>query len=101
MYLFQSGNGSLKLVNSLNEEWNRMLTGEQYSVQYKVDFPVQTPLPTIKSITVNNKQICSGGRPGKCTDIICVQSLPTCYSQKEQHRNLKGFVLNGWNFSLT
>ncbi|XP_069683971.1 serine protease gd-like [Periplaneta americana] len=55
--------GSLELVNSLNEEWQRMRTGEKYSVLYRLNFPVSSPLPTIKSITVNNEVICQGSRP--------------------------------------
>jgi hypothetical protein len=77
MNLFQSGNGRLGLVNDLGQEWRRMRTGEQYSVRYRVDFPVQSPLPTVKSITVNNQLICRGSKPSKCTNIIRVQSLLT------------------------
>lgn len=76
MYLLQTGSGRLELVNGLTKEWNRMRTGEQYFVEYRLDFPTQSPLPTVKSITVNNQQICRGTKPGKCTDIIHVQSLP-------------------------
>jgi len=76
MYLLQTGSGRLELVNGVNQEWQRMRTGEQYFIQYRLDFPLQSPLPTIKSITVNNQQICQGSEPSKCTDIIHVQSLP-------------------------
>uniref|UniRef100_A0A1V1FKK2 Putative serine protease 30 n=1 Tax=Reticulitermes speratus TaxID=60591 RepID=A0A1V1FKK2_9NEOP len=58
-----TGNGRLELVNSLSKEWERMRTGEQYFVQYRLDFPVRFPLPTVKSIVVNNQQICRGGKP--------------------------------------
>ena len=76
MYLLQTGSGRLELVNGLNQERQRMRTGEQYFIQYRLDFPMQSPLPTVKSITVNNQQICRGSKPSKCTDIIHVQSLP-------------------------
>ena len=76
MYLLQTGSGRLELVNGLNQERQRMRTGEQYFIQYRLDFPMQSPLPTVKSITVNRKQICRGSKPSKCTDIIHVQSLP-------------------------
>jgi hypothetical protein len=66
MYLFQSGSGRLQLVNSLSEEWQRIRTGERYYVQYRLDFPVRFPLPTVKSIVVNNQLICSGSKPSKC-----------------------------------
>jgi hypothetical protein len=88
MYLLQTGNGRLELVNDLNKEWNRMRTGERYFIEYRLDFPVQSPLPTVKSIIVNNQQICRGSKPSKCTDIIHVQSLQICYSQKLQQNNL-------------
>jgi hypothetical protein len=58
MYLLQNGNGRLELVNGLNKERERMWTGEENFIQYSLDFPVQSPLPTVKSITVNNQQIC-------------------------------------------
>jgi hypothetical protein len=87
MYLFQTGNGRLDLVNSLNKEWERMRTGEQYSIQYRLDFPVRSPVPTVKSIIVNNQQICRGSKPSKCTGIVHVYSPPICYTQKEQHSN--------------
>jgi hypothetical protein len=47
-----------------------MRTGEQYFILYKLDFPVRSPLPTIKSITVNSQVICRGNKPSKCTDMI-------------------------------
>jgi hypothetical protein len=72
MYLLQSGNGRFELVSDLNKEWDRMRTGEQFNIQYRLDFPVQSPLPTVKSITANNQQICQGSKPSKCTDIIHV-----------------------------
>ncbi|KAJ9575342.1 hypothetical protein L9F63_025710, partial [Diploptera punctata] len=55
--------GSLELVNNLSQEWNRMMTGEQYSVPYRLTFPLQSPLPTIKSIAANGQVICTGRRP--------------------------------------
>ncbi|KDR22461.1 serine protease gd-like isoform X2 [Zootermopsis nevadensis] len=58
-----SRKGRLELVNNLNEEWQRMRTGEQYFILYKLDFPVSSPLPTIKSITVNNQVICRANKP--------------------------------------
>ncbi|XP_023713323.1 serine protease gd isoform X2 [Cryptotermes secundus] len=58
-----STKGRLDLVNSLNEEWERMRTGEQYFILYRLNFPVKSPLPTIKSITVNNQVICRGNKP--------------------------------------
>lgn len=69
-YLFQSTKGHLDLVNNLNEEWERMRTGEQYFILYSLNFPVKSPLPTIKSITVNNQVICRGNKPSKCTEFV-------------------------------
>jgi hypothetical protein len=82
MYLFQTGNGRLELVNNLTKEWERMLTGEQYFVQYRLDFPVRFPLPAVKSIVVNNQQICRGGKPS-VQILFRFYSLPICYSQTE------------------
>jgi hypothetical protein len=69
-YLFQNTKGGLELVNNLNKEWERMRTGEQYFILYRLNFPVRSPLPTIKSITVNNQVICRGNKPSKCTEIF-------------------------------
>ncbi|XP_023717855.1 serine protease gd isoform X2 [Cryptotermes secundus] len=62
--------GFLGLKNNLYEEWNRIRTGLKYYIQYKLEFPtyksdssLKPPLPTIKSITVNNEVICRGDKP--------------------------------------
>jgi hypothetical protein len=68
--LLQDRKGRLELVNNLNEEWKRMRTGEQYFILYKLDFPVRSPLPTVKSIIVNNQVICKGNKPSKCTEMV-------------------------------
>jgi hypothetical protein len=64
--------GFLGLKNNLYEEWNRIRTGLKYYIQYKLEFPTyksdssqKPPLPTIKSITVNNEMICRGDKPSK------------------------------------
>lgn len=61
--------GYLQLANNLNEEWNRMKSGERFFIQYKLQFPVYKtysftpPLPTVKSVTVNDVVLCSGHAP--------------------------------------
>lgn len=69
--------GFLQPVNSLVEEWNRIRTGEKYFIQYKLDFPVfkayasTTPLPTVKKITVNDRELCSGETPREYAELMC------------------------------
>ncbi|PSN37055.1 hypothetical protein C0J52_20888 [Blattella germanica] len=55
--------GNLELVNDLKSEWRRMRTGEQYSIPYRLTFPRQFPLPTLKVITANDEVLCRGSRP--------------------------------------
>jgi hypothetical protein len=77
MYLFQITRGSFEPVNNLVQEWNRMRTGEKYFIQYKLEFPVfktfavTPPLPTVKSITVNDRVLCNGEKPGEYAELMC------------------------------
>jgi hypothetical protein len=77
-YLFENEKGRLELVNNLNEEWERMRTGEQYSILYRLNFPVRSPVPTVKSIIVNNQLICRGNKPSKCTEVVHIHCSNKC-----------------------
>lgn len=75
--MLQITNGFLNLVNKLNEEWDRIRTGERYYIQYKLDFPLYqpdssmtSPLPAVKSIIVNNEVLCSGNKPSMYRKLI-------------------------------
>jgi hypothetical protein len=77
IYLLQATRGSLRPVNNLVEEWNRMRTGENCFIQYKLEFPafkanaVKPPLPTVKNITVNGRVLCSGETPREYAELMC------------------------------
>jgi hypothetical protein len=75
-YLFQITRGSLQPANNLNEEWKRMRTGENFFIQYKLQFPAYKtysstpPLPTVKSIIVNDVVLCSGDAPREYAEFM-------------------------------
>ena len=75
--LLQITRGYLQPVNNLVEEWNRIRTGEKYFVQYKLEFPVfktyagTPPLPTLKSVIVNDRVLCSGETPREYIQLMC------------------------------
>jgi hypothetical protein len=77
IYLLQVTTGSLRPANNLLQEWNRMRTGENFFIQYKLDFPVYKaygvtpPLPTVKNVTVNNRVLCSGNKPREYAGLMC------------------------------
>ena len=70
------------MANNLMEEWNRIRRAEQFFIQYKLEFPVYKtytvtpPLPTVKNVIVNNRVLCSGGKPSKYADLTCADILP-------------------------
>jgi hypothetical protein len=63
MFVLQNSPTKLKPVD--RDVWRKMAAGSMDPVLYRLDFPVSSPLPTIKSITVNQNVICTGTRPSK------------------------------------
>jgi hypothetical protein len=61
--MLQNRRTKLELVDK--DVWRKMAAGARGPVLYQLDFPLQSPLPTIKSITVNQEVICRGQRPSK------------------------------------
>jgi enamine deaminase RidA (YjgF/YER057c/UK114 family) len=63
-------------VNDLVEEWKRIRTGQKYFIQYKLELPDfrtyagTPPLPTVKSVIVNDRVLCSGETPREYTKLI-------------------------------
>jgi len=72
-------------VNNLVEEWNRIKTGEKYFIQYKLEFPVfkaysgTPPLPTVKSVIVNDRVLCSGETPSEYAELMCEKKIVYIY----------------------
>lgn len=50
--------GSLELANSKTDALQKMM--RNYPIKYKLNFPVQNPIPRIKSIVTNGQVICTG-----------------------------------------
>jgi hypothetical protein len=63
MFLLQNSTTKLEPVDS--DVWRKLAAGSMDSVLYRLDFPVSSPLPTIKSITVNGNVICKDTRQSK------------------------------------
>jgi hypothetical protein len=61
MFLLQ--NIDTKLEPEDTDTWMKLEAGSVDSVLYRIDFPVSSSPPTIKSITVNQNVICRGTRP--------------------------------------
>jgi hypothetical protein len=68
MFVLQNSTATLGAVDS--DMWSKLAAGSMDPVLYLLDFPVLSPLPTIKSITVNGNVICNGTRPGKHRSIL-------------------------------
>ena len=72
-------------MNNLVEEWNRIKTGEKYFIQYKLEFPVfkaysgTPPLPTVKSVIVNDRVLCSGETPSEYAELMCEKKIVYIY----------------------
>ena len=65
VFMFLLQNSPIKLELTDRDMWRKLAAGSRDPVVYRLDFPVTSPLPTIKSITVNQNVICSGPRPSK------------------------------------
>jgi hypothetical protein len=63
MFVLQNSRTKLEPVDK--NVWSKLAAGSMDPVLYRLDFPVSSPLPTIKSITVNGDVICTGTRPSK------------------------------------
>jgi hypothetical protein len=63
IYLLQGSPTKLEPVDK--DMWSKLAAGSRDPVFYRLDFPVSSPLPTIKSITVNQNVICTGPKPSK------------------------------------
>ena len=61
MFLLQNSPTKMEPVDT--DMWDKLYAGSMDPVLYRLDFPVSSPLPTIKSITVNQIVICRGTRP--------------------------------------
>ena len=61
MFLLQNSPTKMEPVDT--DMWDKLYAGSMDPVLYRLDFPVSSPLPTIKSITVNQNVICRGTRP--------------------------------------
>ena len=62
-FIFLLQNSPTKVEPVDRDMWRKLAAGSRDSVLYRLDFPVSSPLPTIKSITVNQNVICRGNRP--------------------------------------
>ncbi|KAJ9575339.1 hypothetical protein L9F63_025707, partial [Diploptera punctata] len=51
----------LNLVNS--NAWLNLAGGDTSPIEYRLDFPLISPLATIKDITVNQQVVCRGRKP--------------------------------------
>jgi hypothetical protein len=69
VFMFLLQNSPTKLEPADRDMWRKLAAGSRDPVLYRLDFPVSSPLPTIKSITVNKNVICSGTRPSKYQSI--------------------------------
>ena len=65
VFMFLLQNSPIKLELTDRDMWRKLAAGSRDPVVYRLDFPVTSPLPTIKSITVNQNVICSGTKPSK------------------------------------
>jgi hypothetical protein len=70
MFVLQDSPTNVEPVD--RDMWRKLYAGSVEPVLYRLDFPVSSPLPTIKSITVNQNVICRGTRPSSKH-----QSVPT------------------------
>jgi len=61
VFLLQNSPTKVEPVDK--DMWKKLAAGSRDPVLYRLDFPVSSPLPTIKSITVNQNVICRGSRP--------------------------------------
>jgi hypothetical protein len=56
--VFQNYYGKISLLKDTNSAVNDVKNG--YPLQYRVDFPLQSPLPKPTAIILNDRQLCSG-----------------------------------------
>ena len=68
MFLLQNSNTKLEPEDT--DIKKKLAAGSKDPVLYRLDFPVSSPLPTIKSITVNQVVICRG------TQLSMHQAIP-------------------------
>jgi hypothetical protein len=68
VFVLQTSTAKLEPVDA--DAQRKLAAGSMDPVLYRLDFPVSSPLPTIKSITVNGDVICTGARPGKQRSIL-------------------------------
>ena len=61
--VFLLQNSPTKLEPEDRDMWKKLYAGSRDPVLYRLDFPVSSQLPTIKSITVNQNVICRVTRP--------------------------------------
>jgi hypothetical protein len=65
VFMFLLQNSNTKLEPEDTDTWRKLAAGSRDPVLYRLDFPVSSPLPTIKSITVNQIVICRGTKLSK------------------------------------
>jgi hypothetical protein len=65
VFMFLLQNSTIKLEPVDEDVWRKLAAGSMDPVLYRLDFPVSSPLPKIKSITVNKNVICRGKKPSK------------------------------------
>jgi hypothetical protein len=63
VFMFLLQNSPTIVVPVDRDMWRKLYAGSKDPVLYRLDFPVISPMPTIKSITVNQNVICTGTRP--------------------------------------
>ena len=63
VFMFLLQNSPTKVEPVDRDMGRKLAAGSRDPVLYRLDFPVSSPLPTIKSITVNKNVICRGARP--------------------------------------
>jgi hypothetical protein len=63
--IFLLQNSHTKLEPEDTDMWRKLASGSMDPILYRLDFPVSSPLPTVKSITVNQVVICRGTKLSK------------------------------------
>ncbi|KDR22457.1 serine protease gd-like [Zootermopsis nevadensis] len=68
--------GTLHLVETKDEVWRRLITGDKRPVLYELYFPLSSPLPLVKHIALNKDVMCVGKPPrGMLTKISLEHNL--------------------------
>jgi hypothetical protein len=65
VFMFLLQDSPIKLEPVDGDVCIKLAAGSEDPVLYRLDFPVSSLLPTIKSITLNENVICRGTRPSK------------------------------------